>query len=738
VAVIIDLVLARFTEAAVIGALLLLSAGLGFTQERRGRRAVALLRSQLSVLARVRRDGRWQLAPAAELVPGDVVHVRAGDLVPADVDLREGAVSLDQSQLTGESLPAEAGPGAQAFAGSRVARGEASGVVTATADRTRFGRTAQLVQLARAPQRMERFIVATAKYLFALDAVLVAVVLAASVIRGASWSGTLLFALMLLVAAVPVALPAMFAMSAAVGASMLARNGVLATRLSAVEDAATMDVLCVDKTGTITENSLRVERVAPLGAGSPGEVLRLAALASDEATQDPIDLAVLAEARARGVPGQPGERLRFAPFDPATRRSEAELRDDGAVVRVVKGAPATIAGLAHLPWGELEADVARLSRDGARVLAVASGTGGTLRVAGLVALADPPRADSAALVGDLIRQGVRVVLVTGDGEATARAVAAEVGITGEVAPAGVLDAEVPDAGSLERYSVFAGVLPEHKFRLVQALQHAGHVVGMTGDGVNDAPALGQANVGIAVASATDVAKASASLVLTRPGLGGILTAIKGSRTVYQRMQSMLLAMVSRKASIPPFLVLPLLVWGVMPLTPLLIVLFMLFGDVTTFGFARDRVIPSPTPDRTAVRSLVVTGLSFASLFLAASLAVFWTARYGFGLTVPQTQTAVFAWLVFAGGQSVLYIVRTRGVFWARPRPTRWLVAATGLDVALTAVMAAQGWLMTAIPLGWIAGLLGAAIAFLAIGNGLALAASALIARVSAPARPTAA
>jgi H+-transporting ATPase len=527
----------------------------------RGKKAVALLRSQLSAVARVRRDGQWQLVPTTEVVADDVVHVRAGDLVPADVRLSDGMVSLDQSQLTGESLPVESGPGEEAFAGSRVVRGEASGLVTATATRTRFGKTAQLVQLARAPQRMERFIVGTAKYLFALDALLIAVVVAAAVIRGTSSTSTLLFALMLLVAAVPVALPAMFTMSASIGASMLAKNGVLATRLSAVEDAATMDVLCVDKTGTVTENQLTVEQVAPLDAASPDEVLRLAALASDEATQDPIDLALLEEARARetlagALPG----RVSFVPFDPATKRSEAEVRDGATVTRVVKGAPRTLAELAHVPWSDLEAEVARLSEGGARVLAVASGTGGGLRLAGLVGLADPPRVDSAALIANLTHQGVRVVLVTGDGEATARAVAAKVGIPLEVAPPGTLEADAPDVEALERFSVFAGVLPEHKFRLVEALQNAGHVVGMTGDGVNDAPALSQSNVGIAVANATDVAKASASLVLTKPGLGEILTAIKGSRTVYQRLQSMLLAMVSRKASIPPFLVLPLLVW----------------------------------------------------------------------------------------------------------------------------------------------------------------------------------
>ena len=737
VALVIDLILGRFAEAAVIASLLALSVVLGVRQERHGRQALALLRSNLSAVARVRRDGVWRQIPATEVVPGDVIHVRVGDLVPADVVIADGLVSLDQSQLTGESLPVETGAGVEAYAGSRVVRGEASGLVTATADRTHFGQTAQLVQLARAPQGLQQFIVGTAKSLFIIDALLIAVVIATAAIRGGSSSDTLLFALMLLVAAVPIALPAMFSTTAAVGASMLAKNGVLTTRLAAIEDAAAMDVLCIDKTGTITENRLSVEDVAPRPSVTREELLRLAAFASDDATQDPIDLAILAAARSLGaLDVATPVRVRFEPFDPSTKRSEAVVRVDGDEIRVVKGSPQTLAALTATPWADIRADVDRLSVSGARVLAVASGTGTVLRIAGLIGLADPPRHDSAALIKDLNRQGVRVVLVTGDGEATARAVAAQVGMTGEVAPGGTLQEAELDAADLARFSVFAGVLPEDKFRLVQMLQEAGHIVGMTGDGVDDAPALRQANVGVAVCNATDVAKASASLVLTEPGLGGILTAIKVSRTIYQRMQSMLLAMVTRKASIPPFLVLPFLIWGEKPLTPLLIVLFMLFGDITSFGFAKDKVVPSPVPDTSAVRSIVITGLGFASFFLAASIAVFWTARFGFDLTLGQTQTAVFLWLVFAGGQTILYLVRTRGTFWSKPYPTPWLLWASVFGVVVASLMAFQGWLMDPISVPWIVSLLGASLLFLAIGNAFKLAANSLLIHRRRPGQAT--
>jgi H+-transporting ATPase len=725
-AIIIDLILGRWAEGGVIAALLVFQALLGYYQERRGKRAVALLRSQLKVNARVRRDGQWQVIPAPQLVPDDLVHLRVGDIVPADIQLNEGVIALDQSQLTGESLPVEAKPGLFAYTGSRVVHGEASGIVTATADRTHFGKTAQLVQLARAPRRLQLLTVQLAKYLFALDALIIAIVVIGLLLQGASMLNALPFILMLLVASVPVALPSFFTMSAAMGASMLAKNGVMTTRLSAVEDAATMDVLCVDKTGTITENHLSVSQLATLSSSTLDEVLRIAALASSESTQDPLDVAILHEARTRGVlDGKLPEVLHFEPFDPATKRSEVDYKEsDGKVTHVLKGEPVTLAELVHVPWDQIKDEVARLSEDGSRVLAIASGTNEDLHLIGLVALADQPRAESAKLVSDLNKQGVKVVLVTGDGEATARAIAAKVGLHGEVAPAGTLAGEL-SPGDANRYTVFAGVLPEHKFRLVQALQKAGHVVGMTGDGVNDAPALSQADVGIAVSTATDVAKASASLVLTRPGLSEILMSIKASRTIYQRMQTWVLAMLARKAAIPPFLALALLLWGVFALSPLLVVLFMLLGDVATFAMSTDRVVPSNQPDIWAVRSLIVKGLSYAAVLFAASLVVFWAAYFGFHLPLGQAQTAAFFWLVLAGGQSALYVARSRGAFWAKPYPGKWLLWASLFDLVVAAILATLGWLMSAISLVWIGGILLAAIAYLAIGNGLGIAVSAL-------------
>jgi len=495
-ALFIDLLLGRWVEALLIGALLVFNALLAFSQEGRAQQAVALLRQRLTVNARARRDGRWQVIPAEEVVPGDVLHLRVGDIVPADITLTDGQIEVDQSQLTGESLPVEQRAGSTVYAGSLVSRGEATGQVTATGARTYFGKTAELVRGAEAPRRLEILIVKVAEYLGAVVVILALVAIGTMIVRGTPLSEMLPFGAMLLVTSVPVALPMMFTMSAAMGARGLAESGILVTRLSAIEDAASMDVLCLDKTGTLTENHLAVGELAPIAPTTPDELLRLAATASDEATQDPIDLAILHAARKRGLVVDPDARLDFVPFDPSTKRSEASIRQDDQVVRVVKGEPSTIVELALVPWSQVAPEVERLSADGSRVLAVATGTESNLQIAGLIALGDPVRSDSAPLIAALRKRGVRVVLVTGDGEATARAVAAKVGITGEVAPAGTIREDL-DPASLVRFDIYPGVFPQDKFLLVQALQAAGHVVGMTGDGVNDAPALRQAEVGIA-------------------------------------------------------------------------------------------------------------------------------------------------------------------------------------------------------------------------------------------------
>jgi len=418
--IVLELILGRLTEAVIVGLLLAFNASLGFFQERRAEQALAMLRQRLAVQARVLRDGHWKMVAAEGLVPGDVIHVRMGDLVPADMRLADGSILLDQSALTGESAPVEAAAGASAYAGTVVKRGEATGEVSATGARTTFGRTAELVRTAKTAGHLQEIIFSIVKYLVAVDAGLVAILLIYSFSTHMLLRDVLPFALMLLVASVPVALPATFTLAAALGTQELAKRGVLVSRLSAIEEAAAMDVLASDKTGTITQNSLSLAQVCAYAPFTEQDVLRLASFACDEATQDPIDLAILKAARERGTIIDAGARIQFVPFDPATKRSEALVREAAGTIRVVKGAPAVVAAIAA-GGNHLNQDVESLAAEGSRILAVAAGEDGSLRIAGLLGLLDPPRTDSAALVAELHSLGVRVLMVTGDSVATARA-----------------------------------------------------------------------------------------------------------------------------------------------------------------------------------------------------------------------------------------------------------------------------------------------------------------------------
>jgi len=705
----LQLALGKADEAAIIAALLVFNAILSFVQENRANNALALLKGRLAIQARVFRDQAWQRVAAQELVPGDVVHLRMGDLAPADVKLLDGQVLLDQSALTGESLPVEAGAGSTANAGVIVKRGEATGEVTATGPRTYFGKTAELVRSARTASHLETLIFTIVKYLVALDVLLVAALLAYTWATGFPLTEVIPFALILLVASVPIALPATYTLATALGALELAQRGVLVTRLSAIEEAAAMDVLASDKTGTITQNRLALAARHPYAPHTGDDLLRLAALACDDATQDPIDLAILEAARSRGLLAAMPRRLRFIPFDPETKRSEAVFDQDGRQLRVLKGAPRVIAALIQ-GAPDIRADVERLGAEGSRVLAVAVETDGTLHLAGLVGLQDPPRDDSRALIRNLRNLGVRVLMVSGDGPATARAIAAQVDIGERVCPPGGLHEEI--GKRVLDYDVFARVLPEDKFHLVRALQHAGHIVGMSGDGVNDAPALKQAEVGIAVANATDVAKAAASLVLTNPGLADIEAAVETSRRIYQRMLTYTLNKIIKTLEIAIFLSVGVMLTGVFVITPLLIVLLLFTNDFVTMALATDRVAYSRKPERWHIPALMQTAGILAGLVLILSFTVFFAGRDWLHLPLAQLQTLIFVMLVFTG-QGNVYLVRERRHFW-KSMPSRWLLLASALDVFIVGILATQGILMAPIPLALVAGLMGLVVSYLIV------------------------
>ncbi|NNM98063.1 MAG: plasma-membrane proton-efflux P-type ATPase [Candidatus Dormibacteraeota bacterium] len=725
-AVLLELVLGDYVQSLVFAVLLIFNAVLAFAQEGRAQQAVELLRKRLTVTARVRRDGAWTQIRAGELVLGDLAHLRQGDIVPADLKLLDGAVELDQSALTGEFRGVAAQAGAVAYSGSVVVRGEASGEVTAVGTATFFGRTAELVSTAHAPGNMERLIFGIVEALIGLALLIVAIVVADGLVRHLSLHEMVPFVLTLVIASVPVALPATFTLASALGSKEMSQQRVLVTRLAAIEEAASMEVLCTDKTGTLTQNILTVEALLAVPPCDEAMLLRAAAAASDAATQDPLDLAILAQAKARHL-AELGERTSFVPFDPATKRSEATVHVREGDIRVVKGAPRVVGQLAGADEASLGPEVDRMAASGARVLGVAQGpVGGSLELVGLVALADPPRADAARLVEDLHQLGIRVVMLTGDSLATASAIAAKVGITGRAARGQVLREEAgsaPPGGSGptgrpwdrdDWYDVYAEVLPEDKMRLIANLQRASVVVGMTGDGVNDAPALKKAEVGIAVASATDVAKAAASLVLTDPGLEDMVAGVEVSRRIHQRMLTYTLNKIIKTLQVAVFLGFGLVVFGKFVTTPTLVVLLLLANDFVTMSLATDRVRSPRRPDRWRVAPLVLAGLGLALPLVLLSFALWWFGTTYLALSLTQMQTLVFLWLVLSG-QATVYLVRERQHFW-HSRPSRWLAGSSAADLVVVLLLAWRGWLMAGIRPIDLGVALGSALIFLVLGD----------------------
>ena len=698
--ILLELILGKRPEAIIIGFLLVFNAALGFVQENKAQNALALLRKRLPITARALRDGQWQSLPAEDLVPGDFIHVRMGDVMPADVRLADGHIQVDQSTLTGESLPRDAGSSQTAFAGSVVIRGEASGEVIATGARTYFGKTAELVRTAATVSHLQAIIFTIVKYLVMLDGALVLILLLYSRLVHLPMTEMLPFALILLVASVPVALPATFTLATALGSMELAGNGVLVTRLSAIEEAAAMQVLCSDKTGTITQDRLAVTGLRPYAPYGESDLLRFGMLASDAASQAPIDLAILASAGGHNIDAAGWKRLNLIPFEPATRLSEAIISQSSERWHAIKGAPDAVAGRAKTTV-DYSADVERLAANGYRVLGVAAGPDDDLRLVGLVALEDPPRADSKELIQRLRDLGVRVIMITGDALPTARAVASQVGIGGRAVQPKALEKET--AAEVLQSDVFAGVYPEDKFHIVQALQRTGVVTGMTGDGVNDAPALKQAEVGIAVANATDVAKAAASLVLTNPGLTDILAAVKTSRRIYQRMLTYTLNKIIKTVEIALLLSVGVMLTKNFVITPLLIVLLLFTNDFVTMSIATDTVSYSQQPDRWHIRWLVLVSLALGSLILLFSFGIILAGRYWLQLPLPQLQTLVFITLVFTG-QGNVYLVRERRHFW-NSRPGKWLILSTAADIVVVSILASRGILMEAIPLKILFGVL---------------------------------
>lgn len=706
---VLSAILGKYSDLAVVSALLVVNAVLSFMQERRAAGVVETLRRRLQVGARVLREAIWQVISARELVPGDIIRVRPGDIIPADVKLLAGTLSVDQSALTGESLDVDKTSGEVLSAGSVVRRGEGNGVVIMTGAKTYFGRTTELVQEARPKLHIEAVVAKVVRWLFVIVGALLGVVIVLSLIRHVALLEMVPLMLVLLMSAVPVALPVMFTVSMAVGAKELAKRGVLVTRLSAAEDAATMDVLCVDKTGTITMNQLTVTGVIPLNHATEADVLFAAALASQESNQDPIDLAFLAAAKQRHVfDGAPAVTpVSFAPFDATTRRTEAVVEQNGQRLRLMKGAVRTVAeacGLQAVAIEALEARVNESALKGYRTLAVARGpAAGTPELIGLVTLVDPPRPDARQLISTLHGLGVSVKMLTGDALAVASEIAHGVGLR-NIRRVADLKGASAQAGNeavdmLAGADGFAEVYPEDKYIVVQHLQAAGHVTGMTGDGVNDAPALRQAEVGIAVSTATDVAKGAASVVLTEPGLTNIVALVEQGRTIYQRILTWIINKISRTILKSAFVAIAFVATGKFVVSAFAMLLLVFMTDFAKIALATDHVQPSRKPETWNIGGFITVSVVLGIAMVAEALFLLWIGWSHFGLAANSNALYTFSFLtlLYMAVFSILS-ARERRWFWTT-MPSKTLVVALVANALMGTVLTFVG-LPDLMPLPW--------------------------------------
>jgi H+-transporting ATPase len=702
-AILLQLFLGDYVEASVVAILLIANAAIGFFQEGRAQATLDALKSRLALVAVVQRDGVWVTIPATTLVAGDLVKLSLGSIVAADVRLLDGSILVDQSMLTGESLPVEAGAGTETYAGALIRRGEAVGEVTATGIRTKFGRTAELVRSAKVESSEQKAILRVVRNLALFNGAVTVLLTIYALWLPMPRGDIIPLILVAVLSSIPVALPSMFTLAAAVGARALARQGVLPTSLSAVDEAGGIDILCSDKTGTLTRNELAVMSVHSMPGFDNGQVLALAALASSDGGQDPVDAAIRGAARQQAA--NEAELINFTPFDPMLKRAEATVREtNGTVARVVKGAFAIVQGLSQ-PSPTCSTIVDELQAKGYRVLAVATGPAGKLQMVGLIALSDPPREDSAALIIELTGLGVRTIMVTGDAPVTAQVVASAIGIAGPVWGTTPLPGDL----QADKFSIFAGVLPEDKYQLVKALQNSGHIVGMCGDGANDAPALRQAQMGIAVSTATDVAKSAAGIVLTEPGLGGIVASVKEGRTTFQRILTYTLRSIVHKVVQVLFLATGLIMTGQAILTPMLMVLMMVTGDFLAMSSSTDNVRPSPTPSVWKIGRLTAAGVIMGIVDLMFCIACFSTGRFLLNLDVGTLQTLTVVTLVFSG-QALFYVARERQHLWSS-WPGKWLIISSAVDLTLISFLAINGVLMKPLAIAIVAGLFAAAIIF---------------------------
>ena len=707
VAVILSGVVQHWPDFFIILVLLVANATIGFWEERQAGNAIDALKARLAIKARVRRDGKWVTPAARELVPGDVIRLRLGDIVPADARLLEGdEVSVDQSALTGESLPTTRKSGEAVFSGSIIRRGEIGALVYATGGKTYFGKTAELVQSAVTVSHFQKAVLRIGNYLIMLAVALVALIIAVGIYRGEPVLTVLQFALVLTVAAIPVAMPTVLSVTMAVGARLLARKQAIVSKLIAIEELAGVDVLCADKTGTLTQNKLTLGEPFCLEKITADQIILAAALASRAENDDTIDLAVLGGLKDKEAL-KPFKVTHFQPFDPVHKRTEATVTAaDGSTFKVTKGAPQVIQGLSANGAAVKDAvdkAVNDFAARGFRALGVARADGdGKWRLLGVLPLSDPPRVDAKSTVATAARMGVKIKMVTGDALAIAREMAKTLGMGTNILDGATLgDSKTEETEamtkSIEDADGFAQVFPEHKFHIVDVLQKHGHIVGMTGDGVNDAPALKKADCGFAVSGATDAARAAASIVLVTPGLSVIIDAIKESRRIFQRMNSYAMYRIAETLRVLLFMTLAILIFNFYPLTAVMIVMLAILNDGAILSIAYDNVHYRNAPEAWNMRLVLGIATVLGLVGPIAAFGLFFLGDRTFHLGHPQLQTMMYLMLSVAGHLTI-FQTRTRGPWWST-RPAWILLAAVcGTQAVATLVAVYGAGLVT--PLGW--------------------------------------
>jgi H+-transporting ATPase len=706
IAAILSAVLRHWPDVGVIIVLLVMNAVVGFREEYQADSAIAALEKKLALKAKVKRDGEWATIAARELVPGDVIRVRIGDVIPADAKLLEGdPVQIDQSALTGESLPVEHKSGDVVFSGSILRQGEIDAIVYATGKDTYYGKTAELVKSAETRSHLQRAVIKIADYLLIIAVALAVLIIGIAFFRQDPLLQVLQFALVMTIAAVPVALPAVLSVTMALGAKILAAKQAIVTKLTAVEEIAGIDVLCSDKTGTLTQSKLTPGEPFTLGDVKPEDVILAGALASREEDQDPIDLAVLSGVKD-AMALKSYQVTHFQPFDPIHKRTESEVMGPGGKnFQVSKGAPQVILALdpnSEKIKGEVDRAVNEFASRGFRSLGIARNDGkDKWRFLGVIPLFDPLRTDSKETIDVTRSMGLKVKVVTGDQVAIAKEIGRQLELGNNILDANVFgETKHYETGQLaeaiEQADGFAQVFPEHKYHIVDILQQRGHIVGMTGDGVNDAPALKKADAGIAVSGATDAARAAASIVLLTPGLSVIIDAIKEARKIFHRMTSYATYRIAETIRVLLFMTLSILVFNFYPVTALMIVLLAILNDGAILSIAYDNVRYSDQPERWNMRSVLGVATVLGVIGVIASFGLFYLGESVFHLSRETIQSLMYLKLSVAG-QLTIYITRTRGRFWSI-KPARILLLATGGAQLVATLIAVYGLFMA--PLGW--------------------------------------